>query len=440
VNRKSARRIVAVFLSGVGAAQPSSADPVPLAAVRPKKPAVQLVGVREAAAPAVVARGVSSGPGQPFDPFFDPTAPARADTAVSGLPGGFPINATFDPRTQQPNGRGVWGTITTWTNDRAKAVRTALGEPQQPPPRVGQLPPGQPMVVGPPVVGQPVMVGAPIQGYAPTGRAAYAGNPAYRWYGWGTTTPGANAYAPAGDYPPASAQWHAMTGATPGAFPVPVTNPFRPEPGAEPPGYAARPAPPKAAPAVPPPAVAVADAPLPSPPTATPIAETPPFRYVPPDELPVHTSVAPVVPAAGPDWRSPVGPISAKPTAEPKLAPPADETTWQPVSYTEPAATAATATGGAMVGQSVPSADRPAGGKLLEASAKATKELSPAERVRLACGPGVSAVEVKKLGAENVIVRFNAASDAVAERAAKAISELAELKPYTVTFDVVIGK
>ena len=68
--------------------------------------------------------------------------------------------------------------------------------------------------------------------------AVYAGPPAYRWYGWGTTTPGANAYAPTGQYPRGSANWYAQTGATPGAFPVPVMNPYRTEPTAEPPAYA----------------------------------------------------------------------------------------------------------------------------------------------------------------------------------------------------------
>ena len=64
-----------------------------------------------------------------------------------------------------------------------------------------------------------------------------AGPPAYRWYGWGTTTPGGNPFAPAGASPRGTATWYAQTGATPGAFPVPVVNPFRPLPGSEPPVY-----------------------------------------------------------------------------------------------------------------------------------------------------------------------------------------------------------
>lgn len=83
---------------------------------------------------------------------------------------------------------------------------------------------------------------APFRGTTTTGAPVYAGPPAYRWYGWGTVTPGANPYAPTGQYPQASANWYAITGATPGAFPIPVMNPRRVAPGTEPPAYATMPA------------------------------------------------------------------------------------------------------------------------------------------------------------------------------------------------------
>ncbi len=82
-----------------------------------------------------------------------------------------------------------------------------------------------------------------FRGTAANGAPVYAGPPAYRWYGWGSVTPGANPYAPTGIAPIASANWYAITGATPGAFPVPVMNPLRPAPGTEPPTYISRPAP-----------------------------------------------------------------------------------------------------------------------------------------------------------------------------------------------------
>lgn len=63
---------------------------------------------------------------------------------------------------------------------------------------------------------------SPLQGVSPSGAPVLAGPPAYRWYGWGTVTPGANPYAPTGQYPKASADWYTLTKATPGAFPVPI--------------------------------------------------------------------------------------------------------------------------------------------------------------------------------------------------------------------------
>ena len=78
-----------------------------------------------------------------------------------------------------------------------------------------------------------------FRGTAPNGAAVYAGPPAYRWYGWGSVTPGANPLAPAGQYPVASANWYKITGATPGAFPVPVSSSGQPMPGYEPPSYGA---------------------------------------------------------------------------------------------------------------------------------------------------------------------------------------------------------
>ena len=79
----------------------------------------------------------------------------------------------------------------------------------------------------------------PFRATSSTGAPVFAGPPAYYWYGYGTVTPGANPFAPTGQFPKASAKWYAITGATPGAFPVPVMNPLRTPPGAEPPTYAA---------------------------------------------------------------------------------------------------------------------------------------------------------------------------------------------------------
>jgi len=83
----------------------------------------------------------------------------------------------------------------------------------------------------------------PFRGTTPTGQTVYAGPPAYRWYGWGSVTPGANPYAPTGQFPRASANWYSITGATPGAFPTQVVDPYRLGTGTEPPMYVTPPAP-----------------------------------------------------------------------------------------------------------------------------------------------------------------------------------------------------
>lgn len=85
--------------------------------------------------------------------------------------------------------------------------------------------------------GLPADASTPLRGMATNGAPVLAGPPAYRWYGYGSVTPGANTFAPAGQYPKASANWFSVTGATPGAFPVPVMNPYRQAPGSEPPTY-----------------------------------------------------------------------------------------------------------------------------------------------------------------------------------------------------------
>jgi hypothetical protein len=111
----------------------------------------------------------------------------------------------------------------------------------------------------------------PFRGTGANGAPVYAGPPAYRWYGWGTVTPGANPLAPTGQYPKASANWYNITGATPGAFPVPVGSPARIPSGTEPPSYglAAR-NPTTLAPVVP-----VSVSPQPAPPPAIQYTERP---------------------------------------------------------------------------------------------------------------------------------------------------------------------
>jgi hypothetical protein len=141
--------------------------------------------------------------------------------------------------------------------------------PRQPAPRTTPQPVMQPE--------QPTAT-TPFRGTGANGAPVYAGPPAYRWYGWGTVTPGANPLAPAGQYPRASANWYAITGATPGAFPIPVSTPVRTVPGTEPPTYGL----PRSQPGQQP-VVYVAVQPQPHPQSMPPAPEyTEPSRYAPP--------------------------------------------------------------------------------------------------------------------------------------------------------------
>lgn len=90
-----------------------------------------------------------------------------------------------------------------------------------------------------------------------------------------------------------------------------------------------------------------------------------------------------------------------------------------------------------LIGQALP---KPSNEILQAAATESTESMSVLDRIRAAAGPKIHNLEAKRLGRDGVIIRYDAPSDTVAEQAAKAISELAELKPYTITFDVIVGK
>jgi len=134
---------------------------------------------------------------------------------------------------------------------------------------------------------------AAIQGATSRGSPLLAGPPAYRWFGYGAPTPGANNFAPSGSgqYPRGSANWFGVTGATPGAFPTSVVNPLHAAPGNEPPTYAAAPMPVRPMPIVrnpaPRPAVAA------DPPAHPPLPDYLLSEDATPRQRPVHTGSLP---------------------------------------------------------------------------------------------------------------------------------------------------
>lgn len=244
----------------------------------------------------------------------------------------------------------------------------------------------------------------------PTPGAVYAGPPAYRWYGWGTTTPGANTYAPTGQYPRGSANWYAQTGATPGAFPVPVMNPYRTEPTAEPPSYARGAAP--DAPPAPGPRLVSVDAPPelrygPSPATTIPVPPSPP----PAVERADHP---PVIAQSG----SPSGIVQSSARSE---TPADDGPTWQRCS-----------------GESAPFVSPPPTVTVIRGMEPKAKEPSLEDVVRAACQGRATVAEVKQTGPTQLVVRVKAASSADARAAFAALSEVPTLKPYKVEFEADI--
>ena len=357
-------------------------------------------------------------PTQSFDPFakFEPTAPTApaanpyAFRTTPSAPAPQPISTAGQPPAANPASvRGAFTGMTGWVNDRAKAVKSAVVGPSQPPPqaRVGQNPPPAQQQQQPANTGNP-----PFRGTTANGATAYAGRPAYRWYGWGTTTPGANPLAPANEYPATSANWYAMSGATPGAFPIPVSYPFRTPPGNEAPAYAST-----AAPLAPAPTF-TAVAPRPTMPRS--IAETPQYRYTVPAingaAPPYPTNTGPTVPAVPPEWRGHVGPLSSNSEVPQGMTDPA----WQPASATTPAPNA----------KPTPI--------LIRGQQPSDDETPPSETaIRQACDGLVSQVHITR-ETTGYVVRFHTTTRALAEIAVRAVSNIPELKSVAVTFQVTV--
>jgi hypothetical protein len=265
-------------------------------------------------------------------------------------------------------------------------------------------------------------VTAPLSRTVATGM--YAGPPAYRWYGWGTTTPGSNPYAPTGQYPRGSANWYTQTGATPGAFPVPVTaSGTRPEPGMEPPAYVrgATPEPD----VTPLPRLIVAD----MPPELNYICNPVPGpAFAAPPAGPVFT--VPVPPGAPPVVRADTPPVIAQ-TPPPSATVPASVVVPpEPVEAPADGGPAWQRSGGEPI---------PFGTPLVRSQEPRPRDPSPEAAVRAAC-KGLAAVsEVRQSGPNQLVVKVTAATPGDARAAFAAVSAVPELKPYKVEFEANVG-
>lgn len=206
--------------------------------------------------------------------------------------------------------------------DRFKGAVSGGDKPAAPKPLPQSM--GQPAQQPP----QQVTAATPFRGTGANGAPVYAGPPAYRWYGWGSVTPGSNPLAPAGQYPRASANWYSLTGATPGAFPVPVSNGAPVTPGIDPPTYGTartQPAPQPVVPVSTPPVIQY-DTPRYSPPPATGSK----FMPGPAPTTPVSVPTIPTPPAPKPVAAAPV--VVPPPDMTPPLIPPAVTPKVQPVA------------------------------------------------------------------------------------------------------------
>ena len=172
-----------------------------------REPAATLMPARPALAPVVV-RGATP----------DATLPSFTGTYVPAV-------------AAAPNPKASWV-----GNKLTNLKDTVIGKPNPNP--EARSPDPDPRLIGAPT--NPLMgSGSQAQSQQPP-QSVYATPPAYRWYGWGGTTPGANPHAPTGVYPQGSANWYSQTGATPGAFPVTMTKSTAESPSIEPPVYAGR--------------------------------------------------------------------------------------------------------------------------------------------------------------------------------------------------------
>ena len=249
--------------------------------------------------------------------------------------------------------------------------------------------------------------------------------PAWKWYGYGTPTPGRNPLAPNGTYGPVPPGWHSTSGTTPGAIPT-----GQPVPGLVP-------------------------DPAPSP--TVPMGPASSIAIVPPDGPTLPAVVAPSTTTAGAnvDWKS--APATLKSPVAPTLvndgpratlrAPVRDDAPMAPPA-TPPASTTPLErdlpTGGSkeVPVEAAPGIVAPPAGDVSRAEAPVTaRGLAPAAdlpsaAVRKACGRDVRVMEITSVGPKRMLVRLAATPDA-AWAARDRLARLPELREWRVDFDLV---
>jgi len=306
-----------------------------------------------------------------------------------------------------------------------------------------------------------------FRGTGSNGAPVYAGPPAYRWYGWGSVTPGANPHAPTGQYPPASANWYSITGATPGAFPVTVMHPDRPTSGTEPPVYVAAPVQRVA------PIWNTTSTNLPThgfsrgadtvSHVAAPVdrsgqqsrSSTPTPTITPPPTivLPAITPTPIIVPGTT-DQEPPIRPIGLEPQEQPlpvinpgEAASPGpsslplsvtdEKTNWQPTNESNAPSDWAPSDGKPR-SHAAPAGEKTQGQPVARGQSEESRPDRTVDLVRGLCTGRATAIDVRWTGAEKLRVSFDCRTAAAAQQLVKEISSRPELAPLRIEFSVVV--
>ncbi len=337
------------------------------------------------------------------------------------------------------------GSKTSWAGAKIGVLKDSVfGKPGAPDPKAAA---SDSRLLAPPAT-NPLFGGsaqAPPQPQAPP-PGTYASPPAYRWYGWGGTTPGANPHSPTGVYPQGSANWYAQSGATPGAFPITPGFQSAEALSMEAPAYAGKVASdppfvvpiPTRMPGEPKPRF-ISGLPIPEPRIVarTPIGFAPPAM----PEMPATPSVpsgAPVAIAGSSEGKT----LPAEPAA-----PPAAELNWQsvggrgyPAQNPIPAPPAPIAQPASSDPAWAPAPATPAipTVSVIRGQSEGREPQSLEALIRSACIGRVAKADVRATDAGKLVVTFVAASENAARDAAALVAKLPELKPYDVTFEARI--
>jgi hypothetical protein len=239
-----------------------------------------------------------------------------------------------------------------------------------------------------------------------------SGGPAWKWYGYGTPTPGRNPLAPNGTYPAVPASWHQTSGTTPGAIPTgPAAKGLVPDPLPLP-------------------------LPRPMPGPASSIAVAPP-----------DSPIAPAIPTESTNWKpATIRMPSANPDAPPATLKAPVAVDAVPTSNRSPTpATPLQQELGPSKSPDIPVEPAPgivpppSGGTSMFADQPVARGLAPidvSESIRQACGADVRVMEVSPLGPKRLMVRLAGTLDA-ARAARERMAQLPELREYRVDFDLV---